>query len=92
MGRGVTAAYLTFNQAGVGSNPSDPTRWRVAQRREQRPYKTQVEGSIPSAPTDNKSNKTNYGTEVLLAAHLALNQASEGSNPSGPTDSKALVV
>ena len=25
------------------------------------------------------------GTEVLLAAHLALNQASEGSNPSGPT-------
>ena len=32
LGRGVTAAYLTFNQAGVGSNPSDPTRWRVAQR------------------------------------------------------------
>jgi hypothetical protein len=32
------------------------------------------------------------GTEVLLAAHLALNQASEGSNPSGPTDNKALVV
>ena len=25
LGRGVTAAYLTFNQAGVGSNPSDPT-------------------------------------------------------------------
>ena len=24
LGRGVTAAYLTFNQAGVGSNPSDP--------------------------------------------------------------------
>ncbi len=39
LGRGVTAAYLTFNQAGVGSNPSDPTNreprcanWRVAQR------------------------------------------------------------
>ena len=25
LGRGVTAAYLTFNQRGVGSNPSDPT-------------------------------------------------------------------
>ena len=33
-----------------------------------------------------------HGTEVLLAAHLALNQAGEGSNPSGPTDNKALVV
>ena len=32
LGRGVTAASLTFNQAGVGSNPSGPTRWRVAQR------------------------------------------------------------
>ena len=25
-GRGVTAAYRTFNPAGVGSNPSGPTR------------------------------------------------------------------
>ena len=33
-----------------------------------------------------------YGTEVLLAAHLALNQAGEGSNPSGPTENNALVV
>ena len=24
-GRGVTVAFLTFNQAGAGSNPSDPT-------------------------------------------------------------------
>ena len=30
LGRGVTVAYLTFNQAGVGSNPSDPTRSRAA--------------------------------------------------------------
>ena len=52
-GRGVTAAQQTFNLHGVGSIPSDPTRrWRVAQRLEQRPYKTQVEGSTPSAPID----------------------------------------
>ena len=28
MGRGVTVAYLTFNQVGVGSNPSDPMEVR----------------------------------------------------------------
>ena len=33
-----------------------------------------------------------HGTEVLLAAHLALNQASESSNLSGPTENEALVV
>jgi hypothetical protein len=31
-GRGVTAAHRTFNPAGVGSSPSGPIRWRVAQR------------------------------------------------------------
>ena len=25
LGRGVSVAYLTFNQRGAGSNPSDPT-------------------------------------------------------------------
>lgn len=28
-GRGVTAASLAFNQAGVGSNPSDPNDIRA---------------------------------------------------------------
>ena len=45
------AAHRTFNPVGVGSIPSGPTRWRVAQRRERRPYKTQVVGSTPIAPT-----------------------------------------
>ena len=31
-GRGVTAAQQTFNLHGVGSSPSGPTFWRVAQR------------------------------------------------------------
>src|SRR5262245_49834345 len=40
LGRGVTAAYLTFNQAGVGSNPSDPMQsddYRPAHGRHRRP-------------------------------------------------------
>ena len=51
-------------------------------------YKHQVEGSIPSAPTKQLVEpkiKFNFGTEVLAAAYLALNQVGEGSSPSGPT-------
>ena len=39
LGRGVTAAYLTFNQAGVGSNPSDPM-----QIKDYRPALTRLRG------------------------------------------------
>jgi hypothetical protein len=61
-------------------------RWRVAQRSEQRPYKTTVEGSTPSAPSSNVHRKeTTHGIKVLAAAYLALNQVGEGSSPSSPT-------
>ena len=60
LGRGVTAAYLTFNRLVWVRIPSAqliaPDAARSSAVRAG-PYKTQVEGSIPSAPTDTKQQR-----------------------------------
>ncbi len=86
-GRGVAAARRTFNPTGGGSNPSGPIDRSidrpVAQRKSPRPITGRRGFNSPRA--DSRASVVfSPGTQVLAAAHPALNRAGEGSSPSGP--------
>lgn len=93
-GRGVTVAHRPFKPGGGGSSPSGPMT---------RGSRGAARSSVAEHPADNREGEVRflpgrsggercYGTKVLAAASLALNQAGEGSSPSGPTRRNALEV
>ena len=96
-GRGVADASLVLTQAGESSNLSDLTFIRrVAQWFEQRSYKTTVEGSIPSTPTERRLSlrertryfcgaKGDYGIVADKVMHRSFKPNDVGSIPTGPT-------
>ena len=83
---GSTADFtITFfrRKAWVRTPPASLVR-RVARWSERRPYKTMVEGSIPSTPT--RGIKRQPGIVADKAMLRTLNPADVGSTPTDPTE------
>ena len=79
------AAMFIRRKAWVRIPPTSLVR-RAARWSEQRPYKTKVEGSIPSTPTGRQNTNGIVADKVM---HRSLKPADVGSIPTDPTDKKA---
>jgi hypothetical protein len=65
-GRGVTAASLAFNQAGVGSNPSDPNDTRACSSTGRAgSLSGPDDGSTPSGPTEDEKRDQGASGSIL---------------------------